>query len=222
MLIRRVCLLSMSLFDWTRTAMNRATSTRFQFERKRSIAYVVFRWIRVETKKSNPFELKSIHCFCILDAVIGQGVLIDGQWVLKQDERFAESSRRSESYWIDVRKKTAWNFFSVFGIWMNKSEQINKIVSFPYRASNQHLQSIIESNFAFIRMRDPMNEAFRFRHTFIGGFLTGNFELDRFIIGILDELMSFQRRSAPSTYSNHLLDSNNETSMTQSTGLTWG
>ena len=70
-----------------------------------------------------------------------------------------------------------------------------------------------------------MNEAFWFWDTFVGRFLARDFQLDRFAVGILDEEASFDNGSVrfiAVTYSNHLLNSNDITSVTQSTGLTRG
>ena len=50
---------------------------------------------------------------------------------------------------------------------------------------HRHLQSIIETHFTFIRMRYPMNETFRFDHTFIRHLLTRHFQFDRFVIRAL-------------------------------------
>lgn len=100
-----------------------------------------------------------------------------------------------------------------------------KLFPFTKDTSDEHSQSIVESNFAFIRMGDPMNVAFWFRDTFVCRFLARDFQLDQFVLGILDEEPSLDNGSVrfiAITYSNHLLNSDDITSMTQSTGLTRG
>lgn len=75
---------------------------------------------------------------------------------------------------------------------------------------DRYVQSIVDANFTGFAMRDPMDEAFRFRHTFIRGFLTGDFQFDRFVVGVLDEAGFVRIRAfRTSTHSNDVLNGEN-------------
>lgn len=154
-----------------------------------SWSYFIFGWIWIHAKVANTFKLEFIQWFRIFDAIVSQSIRVDDQWILEEP-----LSNRSLAMWailtglISERKPPGTSLVSSgFGCKnLNQIHRSHFLMNSGF-VSNLNLQSIVQTDFTIVWMRDPMNEAFRFRNTFISRLSTGHFQFDRFIVRILKE-----------------------------------